>query len=251
MDFDYIVIDKCCKTPLYEQIKQSISDAIKSGILHGGDKLPTEEQMSERFGVSRVVTKQAYTDLLNEGKIVRMRSKGTFVKEQDNRGEYMEYLLSYEEEMLRLGKKPVTRLLCQKVVHQKELWKLFPEPLFQTEGEYLYLKRVRFDDDTPFNITVNIVPLARTEGLSNKDFGKESLYQVLKTEYKIVPDHGVRSLSAVNASKTDAQYLKVPENRALMLCKSIVYDSQDNLIEVSYEYMDGQAHPFQFAVRQL
>ncbi len=251
MDFDFIAIDKQSKIPLYEQIKSSISDAIKSGALQGGDKLPTEEQMSTLFGVSRVVTKQAYADLLNEGKIVRLRSKGTFVKEQDNRGEYMNYLLSYEDEMIRLGKKPSTQLVSQKVLSLKELRKILPEPIFQEDGAYLYLKRVRFVDGTPFNVTVNIVPLARVEGIQAHDFGKESLYQVLKADYHIIPDHGTRSLSAVNAAKEDAQYLNVPENRALLLCKSIVYDRQDNLIEVSYEYMDGQSHPFQYAVHQL
>lgn len=251
MNFDFIAIDKQSKIPLYEQIKSSISDAIKSGALQGGDKLPTEEQMSTLFGVSRVVTKQAYTDLLNEGKIVRLRSKGTFVKEQDNRGEYMNYLLSYEDEMLRLGKKPSTRLVSQEVLSLKDLRKILPEPVFQTEETYLYLKRVRFVDETPFNVTVNIVPLAWVEGLQTHDFGKESLYQVLKTDYHIVPDHGTRALSAVNATKEYAEYLNIPENHALLLCKSIVYDRQDNLIEVSYEYMDGQSHPFRYAVHQL
>lgn len=251
MDFDFIAIDKRSKIPLYEQIKSSISNAIKSGALQGGDKLPTEEQMSTLFGVSRVVTKQAYTDLLNEGKIVRLRSKGTFVKEQDNRGEYMNYLLSYEEEMLRLGLKPSTQLVSQKVLSLKELQSHFPEAVFQEEGEYLYLKRVRFVEETPFNVTVNIVPMVRVEGLQAHDFGKESLYQVLKDKYHIIPDHGTRSLSAVNAAKEDAQFLKVPENHALLICKSIVYDRQNHLIEVSYEYMDGQTHPFQYAVHAL
>ena len=65
--------------PLYIQVKQHILEQIKGGKFKPGDKLPSEKELTDLFGVSRVTVRNALGELQSEGIIVRISGKGTFV----------------------------------------------------------------------------------------------------------------------------------------------------------------------------
>ncbi|MGL6217095.1 MAG: GntR family transcriptional regulator, partial [Lacrimispora sphenoides] len=62
MKFEFIQIDKYSPVPLYEQLKGCLITAIRSGNLIPGQKLPTEDELCRKFGISRPVVRQAYGD---------------------------------------------------------------------------------------------------------------------------------------------------------------------------------------------
>ena len=76
---DYIHINKRLKTPIYQQIANSIRKAIQDGLLSHHDHLPTEDEICEMYGISNIVVKQAYQSLVDEGMVLRIRGKGTYV----------------------------------------------------------------------------------------------------------------------------------------------------------------------------
>ena len=65
--------------PLYKQIVRYLDTQIKAGIYGPGDKLPTENELMEKFGVSRITVRSAVKELEDAGIVVRVRAKGTFV----------------------------------------------------------------------------------------------------------------------------------------------------------------------------
>ncbi len=69
------------KITKYEIIKQYILSLIESQMLKPGDKLPTEEELSEQFSVSLTTTRRAFLDLARDGVICRIKKKGTFVNQ--------------------------------------------------------------------------------------------------------------------------------------------------------------------------
>lgn len=66
--------------PLYKQIEQYILGQIEAGVWRENDKLPTEDELSKQFGVSRITAKSALNSLVHSGLLFRKRGKGTFVK---------------------------------------------------------------------------------------------------------------------------------------------------------------------------
>ncbi|HLU35948.1 MAG TPA: GntR family transcriptional regulator [Thermomicrobiales bacterium] len=64
---------------LYNDVIDWIESEISAGNLAEGDRLPTEMELAERFGVSRITIKRAMKDLLERGRIVRYRGRGTFI----------------------------------------------------------------------------------------------------------------------------------------------------------------------------
>jgi GntR family transcriptional regulator len=69
-------IDRSSPVPLYHQVYSAILHDIRDGRLRLGDTLPTEAEIGERFGVSRITVRQAIADLMRAGHLVRERPRG-------------------------------------------------------------------------------------------------------------------------------------------------------------------------------
>lgn len=67
------------KTYNYMRVYQGIKDGIASGRYRHGDRLPTEAELQETFGVSRITVKKAMELLGEDSLIERFPGKGTFV----------------------------------------------------------------------------------------------------------------------------------------------------------------------------
>lgn len=72
-------VDPTSPVPLYHQIKLVVLEAIGRGLLRPGERLPTEHELCELLGVSRTPTTRALGELADEGVLIRMRRRGTFV----------------------------------------------------------------------------------------------------------------------------------------------------------------------------
>ncbi|MFF4346769.1 GntR family transcriptional regulator [Streptomyces sp. NPDC001530] len=68
--------------PAYQQIADDIRQRILDGHYQAGDQLPTESDLMDEYGVSRIVVRNAVQAIENEGLVTKQRGKGTFVREQ-------------------------------------------------------------------------------------------------------------------------------------------------------------------------
>jgi GntR family transcriptional regulator len=67
--------------PLYYQLQEVLKEQIESGVWATGEALPSEPELARRFGISRVVVRQALAILEDDRQIVRIKGRGTFVSE--------------------------------------------------------------------------------------------------------------------------------------------------------------------------
>ena len=65
----------------YQVIRDQLRDDIRSGRYAPGDQLPTERELVELFGVTRMTVRQAITGLVRAGLVVNRRPQGNFVRE--------------------------------------------------------------------------------------------------------------------------------------------------------------------------
>lgn len=94
-----IVISNSSKEPIYEQIKRQIKEGILRGDLKENELLPSIRQLAKDLQISVITTKRAYDDLEQEGFIVSVVGKGSFVAGQ-NREFLREMRLRWIEERL-------------------------------------------------------------------------------------------------------------------------------------------------------
>ncbi|BBZ32096.1 GntR family transcriptional regulator [Mycolicibacterium confluentis] len=67
--------------PLHRQLFLVLHDEIERGAIPAGDPLPTEQELCEQFGVSRITVRRALSDLADQGYITRKQGVGSFVRE--------------------------------------------------------------------------------------------------------------------------------------------------------------------------
>lgn len=77
-------ISQTSKEPMYEQIKNQIRSAIRSGELAAGEPLPSLRELSKQLHVSVLTINKAYNELAEEGLVSNMQGKGTFVMSNGN-----------------------------------------------------------------------------------------------------------------------------------------------------------------------
>jgi DNA-binding transcriptional regulator YhcF (GntR family) len=75
-----IQLDKASGMPLYLQICRSLREAILSGQLSQGTRLPTERALAAELGVNRTTVMNAYNQLASEGLIEGHVGRGTIVR---------------------------------------------------------------------------------------------------------------------------------------------------------------------------
>ncbi|MFA5659281.1 MAG: GntR family transcriptional regulator [Oscillospiraceae bacterium] len=92
--------------PMYEQIKDSIRQAIFGGEFKNNDMLPSVRQLAKDLNVSMITTKRAYIDLEHEGFVYTVSGKGTFIKinniDEIQRLHEKEMLQKFENHILSL-----------------------------------------------------------------------------------------------------------------------------------------------------
>ena len=78
---DTMLIHRDSDTPLYRQISEILRDRIQKGIFKPGSRIPTEHELCESFGVSRISVRQALAELVNDRMLEKRQGSGTYVSE--------------------------------------------------------------------------------------------------------------------------------------------------------------------------
>jgi DNA-binding LacI/PurR family transcriptional regulator len=68
--------------PKSHQVRKVLLESLFSGEFKAGQQLPTENEMTDRFRVSRATIREAVSSLVHEGWLTRVQGKGTFVAEK-------------------------------------------------------------------------------------------------------------------------------------------------------------------------
>ena len=98
----------------YDQLKQILHKLIQKGKYKPGDLLPPEQRLCVEFGVSRITVRKALDLLVQDGFLYRERGRGTFVTRPPLKQPAQ--IMSFTEELKKLGLKPVTKESCIRFV---------------------------------------------------------------------------------------------------------------------------------------
>src|SRR5262245_10858400 len=88
------------ETPLYRKVVDALRDDIASGRPAVGDRLPTEDALCRRFGVSRHTVREALRTLRDEGLVASKQGAGSTVMRSAAQPLYT-YSISSIEELLQ------------------------------------------------------------------------------------------------------------------------------------------------------
>lgn len=245
-EFSGLYLDKTSPMPLYEQLRQALLEAIISGRIPEGTKLPTEEELCEQLEISRPVARQAYGALIAEGYVERMRGKGTFVHRQDTRGRFMNTQLSFAKEMGILGKPHGTKMVRQEWVTGDLT--LAAKLNLELDERCFHITRMRYVDGKPFVLVENYIPESIFPGIEKYDLAENSLYDIFEKEYHVRVVRAKRAIRARVADQEFSKFFGVACGSPVLYITNVAVDQNDRPVDYSKEYLDGGVQKFEFDV---
>lgn len=227
--------------PLYYQIKTRLLEQIESGQLKPGDRVPSERELTERYGVSRMTARQALVELETQGYLVRVQGKGTFVATPKFE-QPLALLTSFTEDMRRRGLEAGARVLS---VGEVPAGRRVGQALGIAETALVFrLERLRLAGGEPMALEASHLDAAYFPDLHLLDFADVSLYEVLRERYGIRLVRATQSLEAVPADGHQAELLHVREGTPLMLMERTSWDQQGRPVEHVRSYYRGDRYRF-------
>ncbi len=145
------------KLPKYLEIEQYFSKKIESGELEYGDRIPTEQELCDAFGVSRMTINKALTQLADKGYIKRGRGLGSFVINRNLVKKVGRGPKSMTQDIVNSGMKPGSKLLSYQVIRGSEN-PFIARKLGLGADDYMhYFVRLRTGDDQPIAISYTYI----------------------------------------------------------------------------------------------
>ena len=230
--------------PIYYQIKQTIKNWIINKEFSPGGKIPSENELAGRFGVSRLTVRQAISQLTQEGFLVSRRGEGTFVTENvqlidscsfEFRGLIDDFFFAQISE-IKTRSVETERRVAPKLIREK----------LQLEGpdtEVIQIKRVRYLKDKRFTYSTNYLPLEIGSRIKEKMLYEKSLLQVLGQDLGIQFTEAVQTIEASFSDHDIAERLAIPSGSPILFVERIIYAKQ-RPIEIFQSAYPGDLYKF-------
>ncbi|KWX87062.1 GntR family transcriptional regulator [Paenibacillus riograndensis] len=229
------MLDHSESSPLYKQLQEKILDSIHDGTLKPGDKLPTELELSETNQVSRVTVRAALDALTSEGYLVRIPGKGTFIT-KDKIQKNVAETIGFSETCRLQNKTPGARVI--KCVSE-EATAADQEHLGLNPGDkVINIERIRYADNVPISVEYSRFPSSYSF-LLQEDLNDKSLYEILRSKYKVTFGHSRKYIVMEYASFDVAAYLNIEEGYPLLSIRSTVSSPDGQKIHRSKQLILG------------
>lgn len=180
--------------PLYKKVKRHIVKRIENGSLPINARAPSEADIVETFGVSRMTANRALNELAKEGLLVRIAGSGTFVADRRARGE----LVALKDIAIELAERghvhSVEVLAHEKVVASREAATAFE---VRPGAKLIHALLLHKRDGEPVLLEDRLVNASVAPGYLDVDLTKMSSYAYL-TEVAVLQkvEHVIRAAAA-------------------------------------------------------
>lgn len=222
------LLDRQSQMPLYMQIHAQLREQIESGELESGTAVPSERELAEFYGISRMTARQALNELRNDGLVYQERGIGTFVAKR-KLDVHTRNLVGFTEEMKSRGLRPSSQiLLARREKANKETAK---DLGIEAGDEVFHFQRLRLADDSPLAFENAYLPAKRFVDLDKMDLEKASLYSVLEEYYGIEMHHAEEILEATAATKEIAAHLGIKSKSPLLVVHRVVFSEANLAVE--------------------
>lgn len=234
-------IDKADDRPPYRQIAAALRAAIAAGQLVAGDRLPSESELVERYGVARMTARQAIQELRTEGLVVAEHGRGVFVRsapvvrrlasERFARRHRDRGKAAFSVEAEKTGySASVDRIKVYEGPAPEEI----AERLGLAPGEAVVIRDRRYlANNEPIETAVSYVPtdLARGTAIVEQDTGPGGIYARLEESGHTL-DHFREEVGARMPTPDERRALQLSPGVPVITLLRTAYDTQGRAVEV-------------------
>lgn len=227
-------------TPLYQQVAEQLMLYIHEHGLSPGQRLPTEKELSDSYGVSRITVRKALELLSADSIVVKQQGKGTFVASLiPMQRDINEGLSSFTEACRNSGIEPAAKVIALEIVDLPP--RVATSLGLQNNTKGIVMKRIRYADSVPVMIETNYFPI-KNSFLFHEDL-RGSLHEILRKNGIAI--HAWTSvLEVCMSNQEEAAHLQIGVGDPLLLLngcylnkkKKPIYVSKDLVVTDRFKY---------------
>ena len=236
------------KGPLYIRIKGELIAKIERGTWPLGWKLPTEEELTRSYGVSRETVRRALAEMEQEGYLDRLAGRGTFVaRVTPNLLKRVGDIVSFTSQLARAGFEPQTRVLFAGLIPATDTTGRVIEGFgIPPETPLVHIKRLRLGSDLPFALqSVYLLPQLCPDILEEDLTSLWKLYEVKYNKKISAADEIVRLSSA---SREEAALLAMAPGAPVAVRDRISFDQHGEPFEVLHSLDRGDRFAYRYMI---
>ncbi len=224
----HLHVDKTLPEPAYLQLRDALEHAIRRGDYPPGSALPSERELGESLGLSRMTVRRALEELVHANVIEQRRGSGTFV-----RGRRVEQptdvLLGYTEEARLLGFRPGSVLFDARAMPADEA--VASALRVEPGTPVLRINRLRTADDEPLAVQASHLP-PPYDKLSIAELKRAaSLYQALRSQFGVEPAGAEQSISARMPTEQEQEVLAIDAHTPVLALERTTFDAEGRPFE--------------------
>lgn len=220
-------------SPMYMQLAQKLREDIRVGVYPVGSRIPSEKELCEQYGISRVTVRKTLDMLVAEDLLTRKQGSGSFVA-GSKLARNLHMVTSFTEVARSQGKtvenKIIHIILLPADADDRAQLKL------PCDSKVIETCRVRYVDGEAVMLEYNHFP-ARFMYLMEEDLTC-SIYETLQ-KHCVIPVKAVHDISISYSSGKISKMMNIPDRSALLNMFEIVYDEDDIPIHTSRQYIRG------------
>lgn len=214
--------------PLYLQLVDALEITIRKD-LSANEKLLSERELTEKFGVSRITVRLALRELESRGLIYKKHGKGTYVSEITEPAVDLSSAYSFTEQMKKMGKKPQTKTITftklpanEQIARQLNI--KLGDPVFEIE-------RLRSADGLAMMLERSYIPVELFDGISLQDLEQNPLYDIFSDQFGHIIRTAEEEFYAGIALETEAKLLHIKAGSAVLHMIRKTYNTKNRVIE--------------------
>ncbi len=222
-----------------EQIATVLENEIRSGVLGFGDRLQSENELVQRFSVSRNTVRKGLEELSSRGLITTKVGIGSFVTFD---GKTVDDAVGWSRALAAAGANAETRTLRLEIIEDAVL----AAKLVIGNISFIAVDRVRTnaDDGHAISIERSRLPLSvELEDVPLRGLREGSLHQTLRSA-GLVPDHGEEWADIEMLNAEDAAILGCAPGTAFLRTRRLTRAADGRAIE----YVTSLLNPAHFAL---
>jgi GntR family transcriptional regulator len=233
-------------TPLYAVVESQIAADISGGQFPVGSQLPTEEQLIQRYAVSRTTVRKAIQNLMARGLIEIRRGTGTFVTQPKITQDLTE-LTGFVEDMDALGHCASARLVDRRVIAADTT--VAQHLRIAVGTKVMRIQRVRIANKIGISFDETYLPLHIGEKIVKHDLELNPIFALLEERYSIPLVEADYNLEAVSATCDVASALSVEVGSPIFLIERTSYTVGNQ--PVDYEKLHYRGDSIRFKTRLI